>query len=150
LVSWAFEKREWEDEIDGVQPQSLSAAAADAGVMASQKRAVIIFNSLLHGFSWDGAPSLVPAIAVATWSGNLAFLSGYAVGTMVTMAAVTTLIGDWRRNEKGWAGLSAARHSAEAEYGVAGPGDCHWSCLVWLGDRIYVIRFHSNEFELES
>jgi hypothetical protein len=85
------EAREWEDEIDGVQPQSLSAAATDAGVKASQKRA---FNGLLHGSSWDGAPSLIPAVAVATWSGNLAFLSAYAVGTMVTMAAVTTLIGE--------------------------------------------------------
>jgi hypothetical protein len=90
------EAREWEDEIDGVQPQSLSAAAADPGVKATQKRAVV-FNGLLHGFSWDGAPSLAPAIAVATWSGNLAFLSAYAAGTMVTMAVVTSLIGEGTR-----------------------------------------------------
>jgi hypothetical protein len=90
------EAREWEDEIDGVQPQSLSAAATDAGVKMTQKRAVI-FNGLLHGFSWDGAPSLAPAIAVATWSGNLAFLSAYAVGTMTAMAIVTTLIGEGTR-----------------------------------------------------
>ncbi|CAB9509409.1 high-affinity nickel-transport family protein [Seminavis robusta] len=90
------EAREWEDEIDGVQPQSLSAAAADAGVKTAQKRAVI-FNGLLHGFSWDGAPSLAPAIAVATWSGNLTFLSAYAVGTMGAMAIVTTLIGEGTR-----------------------------------------------------
>jgi hypothetical protein len=90
------EAREWEDEIDGVQPQSLSAAAADAGIKTAQKRAVI-FNGLLHGFSWDGAPSLAPAIAVATWSGNLAFLSAYAVGTMATMAMVTTLVGEGTR-----------------------------------------------------
>ena len=92
------EAREWEDEMmeGGVQPQSLSAAAADAGVKTAQKRAVI-FNGLLHGFSWDGAPSLAPAIAVATWSGNLAFLSAYAVGTMAAMAIVTTLIGEGTR-----------------------------------------------------
>lgn len=90
------EAREWEEEIDGVQPQSLSAAAADAGVKTAQKRAVI-FNGLLHGFSWDGAPSLAPAIAVATWSGNLAFLSAYAVGTMSAMALTTTLIGEGTR-----------------------------------------------------
>jgi hypothetical protein len=86
--------------IDGVQPQSLSAAAADAGVKASQKRTVI-FNGLLHGLSWDGAPSLAPAIAVATWSGNLAFLSAYAVGTMVHGCA--NYLDHWRRNEKGCA-----------------------------------------------
>lgn len=90
------EAREWEEEIDGVQTQSLSAAAADAGVKSAQKRAVI-FNGLLHGFSWDGAPSLAPAIAVATWSGNLAFLSAYAVGTMGAMAIVTTLVGEGTR-----------------------------------------------------
>lgn len=90
------EAREWEEEIDGVQPQSLSAAAADAGIKSAQKRAVI-FNGLLHGFSWDGAPSLAPAIAVATWSGNLAFLAAYAVGTMTAMAIVTTLIGEGTR-----------------------------------------------------
>ena len=58
------EAREWESEIDGVQPQSLSAAAADVGIKSVQKRAVM-FNGLLHGFSWDGAPSLAPALAVA-------------------------------------------------------------------------------------
>jgi hypothetical protein len=90
------EAREWEEEIDGVQPQSLSAAAADAGIKNVEKRAVI-FNGLLHGFSWDGAPSLAPAIAVATWSGNLAFLTAYAVGTMSAMAVTTTLIGEGTR-----------------------------------------------------
>jgi hypothetical protein len=87
------EAREWEDEI-GTTPQSLSAAASpDAGVGQAQKRAVI-FNGLLHGFSWDGAPSLAPALAVATWGGNLAFLSAYATGTMTAMAITTTLIGE--------------------------------------------------------
>lgn len=90
------EAREWEEEIGGVQPQSLSAAAADAGIKNAEKRAVI-FNGLLHGFSWDGAPSLAPAIAVATWSGNLAFLTAYAVGTMSAMAVTTTLIGEGTR-----------------------------------------------------
>lgn len=90
------EAREWEDEIDGVMPQSLSAAAVDAGAKTAQKRAVI-FNGILHGFSWDGAPSLAPALAVATWSGNLAFLSSYAVGTMAAMALTTTLIGEGTR-----------------------------------------------------
>jgi hypothetical protein len=90
------EAREWEEEIDAVQPQSLSAAATDTGLKTAQKRAVI-FNGLLHGFSWDGAPSLAPAIAVASWSGNLAFLSAYALGTISTMAITTTLIGEGTR-----------------------------------------------------
>lgn len=91
------EAREWEDEMNGASPQSLSAAAApDSGIKDTQKRAVI-FNGLLHGFSWDGAPSLAPALAVATWSGNLAFLSAYAAGTMSAMAITTTLIGEGTR-----------------------------------------------------
>jgi hypothetical protein len=91
------EAREWEEEIvEGGQPQSLSAAALDSGVKTSSKGAVI-FNGLLHGFSWDGAPSLAPALAVATWSGNLTFLSAYATGTIAAMAITTTLIGEGTR-----------------------------------------------------
>jgi len=89
------EAREWKDEID-VSPQSLSAAAADVGVKSTQKRAVV-FNGLLHGLSWDGAPSLAPALAVATWGGNLSFLLSYALGTATTMAITTTLVGEGTR-----------------------------------------------------
>lgn len=91
---------EWEDDIiNGVQPQNLSAAAADAGISyckTSQERAVV-FNGLLRGFCWDGAPSLAQVIAVATWSRNLAFLSAYAFGTIATMAVTATLIGEGTR-----------------------------------------------------
>lgn len=91
------EAREWEAEIEGGSPaQSLSAAAGDDGVKLAQKRAVV-FNGVLHGFSWDGAPSLAPAIAVATWRGNLTFLLAYALGTMGAMALTTTLIGEGTR-----------------------------------------------------
>ena len=91
------EAREWEEEMNAVTAQSLSAAASpDTTVKDTQKRAVI-FNGLLHGFSWDGAPSLAPALAVATWGGNLAFLSAYAAGTMGAMAITTTLIGEGTR-----------------------------------------------------
>jgi hypothetical protein len=93
------EAREWED--DGLSPtaQSLSAAASPhSGVIVKESRnRSVIFNGLLHGFSWDGAPSLAPALAVATWGGNLAFLSAYAAGTMGAMAITTTLIGEGTR-----------------------------------------------------
>jgi len=99
------EAREWEEELvvaggGGIQqPQSLSAAAVDPSDTKSksvQKRAVL-FNGLLHGFSWDGAPSLAPALAVATWSGNLSFLLAYAMGTIAVMTVATTLIGEGTR-----------------------------------------------------
>eukprot|EP00560_Eucampia_antarctica_P005662 CAMPEP_0197834388 /NCGR_PEP_ID=MMETSP1437-20131217/22110_1 /TAXON_ID=49252 ORGANISM="Eucampia antarctica, Strain CCMP1452" /NCGR_SAMPLE_ID=MMETSP1437 /ASSEMBLY_ACC=CAM_ASM_001096 /LENGTH=308 /DNA_ID=CAMNT_0043439001 /DNA_START=139 /DNA_END=1065 /DNA_ORIENTATION=+ len=87
------EAREWKEEIGNVVPQSLSAAAADVGAKSSPKRAVI-FNGVLHGFSWDGAPSLAPAVAVATWRGSISFLLSYALGTIAAMAITTTLIGE--------------------------------------------------------
>lgn len=97
------EAREWEEELEEepvVQvTKSLSAAGVEiAGdhVTKVSNRAVI-FNGLLHGFSWDGAPSLAPALAVATWRGNIAFLIAYALGTMTTMAFTTTLIGEGTR-----------------------------------------------------
>lgn len=93
------EAREWEQDLTtSSQSQSLSAAVVDdvASKYSVQKRAVI-FNGLLHGFSWDGAPSLAPAVAVATWGGSVAFLSAYAVGTMTAMAITTTLIGEGTR-----------------------------------------------------
>uniref|UniRef100_A0A7R9ZBQ6 Nickel/cobalt efflux system n=1 Tax=Pseudictyota dubia TaxID=2749911 RepID=A0A7R9ZBQ6_9STRA len=90
------EAREWEAEIEGGVPQSLSAAAGEDGMKVAQKRAVV-FNGVLHGFSWDGAPSLAPAIAVATWRGNITFLLAYALGTMGAMTIATTLIGEGTR-----------------------------------------------------
>ena len=91
------EAREWSEEIEQSGPaQSLGAAAADDGVKEAQKRAVVV-NGILHGFSWAGAPSLAPAIAVATWSGNLTFLLSYATGTMAAMAVTTTIIGEGTR-----------------------------------------------------
>lgn len=75
-----------------VVPRSLSAAAT-----IEQKRPAkraVLFNGLLHGFSWDGAPSLAPALAVATWTENLAFLLAYGLGTIGAMTIVTTAIGE--------------------------------------------------------
>lgn len=44
----------------------------------------IFFNGVLHGFSWDGAPSLAPALALSSWSSVLWFLLAYCSGTMVS------------------------------------------------------------------
>ena len=100
------EAREWEEELEEedisvvqMPTKSLSAAGVDNvgdHVMNVRNRAVV-FNGLLHGFSWDGAPSLAPALAVATWRGNFAFLLSYALGTIAAMALTTTLIGEGTR-----------------------------------------------------
>lgn len=97
------EAREWGEEIeemaDIAPTKSLSAAGIDAvgDHVTEVKNRSVIFNGLLHGFSWDGAPSLAPALAVATWRGNMAFLVAYATGTMAAMALTTTLIGEGTR-----------------------------------------------------
>lgn len=103
------EAREWEaPEGDACEtapegtPQSLSAAATPAayGDPNPAKRAVL-FNGILHGFSWDGAPSLAPAVAISTWRGSLTFLLSYALGTMAAMALATTVIGEGTRRAAG-------------------------------------------------
>lgn len=91
------EALEWKVQLQEVQPKTLSAAANDVACSGSKSVRSVVFNGLLHGFSWDGAPSLAPAIAVATWRGNLTFLLSYAMGTMAAMAATTTLIGEGTR-----------------------------------------------------
>jgi len=94
------EAREWKVELEEPPTQSLSAAVVTsdvAGTMKTSQKRAVVFNGLLHGFSWDGAPSLAPAIAVATWRGNITFLLAYALGTILTMALTTTLIGEGTR-----------------------------------------------------
>lgn len=82
-------------------PQSPSAAAAAASPTVSDAKRAVLFNGILHGFSWDGAPSLAPAVAISTWRGSLTFLVSYALGTMAAMALATTIIGEGTRRAAG-------------------------------------------------
>lgn len=110
------EAREWEAPAgdacevtaatEGGSPQSLSAAVTPAtsaamAVNPNPAKRAVLFNGILHGFSWDGAPSLAPAVAISTWRGSLAFLLSYAIGTMGAMALATTLIGEGTRRAAG-------------------------------------------------
>mmetsp|Transcript_6219 Transcript_6219/g.6146 ORF Transcript_6219/g.6146 Transcript_6219/m.6146 type:complete len:119 (+) Transcript_6219:678-1034(+) len=96
------EAREWGEEMENSVPtKSLSAAVTPTSTAESKSSGgsgnqAILLNGLLHGFSWDGAPSLAPALAVASWGDNLAFLSAYGVGTVVVMAVATSFF--WGRN----------------------------------------------------
>jgi len=90
------EAREWEEDNNVLSPKSLSAAAVDHRVVRTEKKS-ILFNGLLHGFSCDGALSLVPALAVSTWRGNISFLLAYGLGTMGAMSIATTLVGEGTR-----------------------------------------------------
>jgi cytochrome c biogenesis protein CcdA len=52
-------------------------------------------NGLLHGFSWDGAPSLAPALAMSSWRSALAFLLSYCIGTMAAMSLTAGAFGEF-------------------------------------------------------
>eukprot|EP00751_Fragilariopsis_kerguelensis_P003036 CAMPEP_0170817318 /NCGR_PEP_ID=MMETSP0733-20121128/39952_1 /TAXON_ID=186038 /ORGANISM="Fragilariopsis kerguelensis, Strain L26-C5" /LENGTH=327 /DNA_ID=CAMNT_0011176983 /DNA_START=195 /DNA_END=1178 /DNA_ORIENTATION=+ len=98
------EARAWGEEMEEnavVPTKSLSAAVTPTstadGKSSSGGNQAILLNGLLHGFSWDGAPSLAPALAVASWGDNLAFLSAYGVGTVVVMAVATSFFGEGTR-----------------------------------------------------
>lgn len=93
------EAKEWAEEMDSLPAHSLSAAVSPNEVSGSinNRNRAVVFNGLLHGFSWDGAPSLAPALAVANWGGNLAFLSAYAVGTVAMMVVATSFVGEGTR-----------------------------------------------------
>ena len=87
------EAREW--NADDV---ALEAAVAEEGASSpSTAKTAVLFNGILHGFSWDGAASLAPAVAIASWRGSLTFLVSYALGTMAAMTLATTVIGEGTR-----------------------------------------------------
>eukprot|EP01035_Chromulina_nebulosa_P019595 gene19595-25499_t len=54
----------------------------------------IFANGLLHGFSWDGAPSLAPALAMSTWESILGFLLSYCIGTTFAMSLAVGLLSE--------------------------------------------------------
>mmetsp|Transcript_11064 Transcript_11064/g.20679 ORF Transcript_11064/g.20679 Transcript_11064/m.20679 type:complete len:318 (+) Transcript_11064:469-1422(+) len=90
------EAKNFDSEEDSVPSSLVMTEGEEDGAVKAQKRAVV-FNGILHGFSWDGAPSLAPALAVATWKGSISFLLAYSLGTMGAMSITTTLIGESTR-----------------------------------------------------
>lgn len=54
----------------------------------------IFANGLLHGCSLDGAPSILPAIAMNSWESALTFLSAYCFGTIFTMSFTAGIVGE--------------------------------------------------------
>lgn len=54
----------------------------------------IFANGFLHGFSWDGAPSLAPALAMTSWNGVLSFLMAYCAGTMIAMSLTAGFVAE--------------------------------------------------------
>lgn len=98
------EAREWEPPEDACEVLNDDGTVSPAESMAvnpNPRKRAVLFNGILHGFSWDGAPSLAPAVAIATWRGSLTFLLSYALGTMAAMTMATMIIGEGTRRAAG-------------------------------------------------
>jgi hypothetical protein len=59
----------------------------------SMRNRAIFANGVLHGFSWDGAPSIAPALAISTWQAAVYFLLAYSLGTVLAMSISASAIG---------------------------------------------------------
>jgi hypothetical protein len=81
------------DETQGVS--SISPSPADFKKLCkSCSLSIFIFmNGLLLGFSWDGLPSLGPALTASSMKQLLKFLISYAVGTMLAMGTIACTVG---------------------------------------------------------
>lgn len=76
---------------DATVQRSVGAAGYSPGAGVARETGggrAIFLNGILHGFSWDGAPSLAPALALSSWSSVLWFLLAYCSGTMVSAELV--------------------------------------------------------------
>ncbi len=74
-----------------------SSSIVGGGVTASRTTGglkTIFLNGLLHGLNWDGAPSLMPALACTGWNGVYRYLFAYCSGTILSMSAATVVIGE--------------------------------------------------------
>jgi hypothetical protein len=54
----------------------------------------LFLNGLVHGLSLDGAPSLVPAMAMTSWIDATRFLLAYCAGTMLAMSIAAGSVGE--------------------------------------------------------
>ncbi|TFJ87158.1 hypothetical protein NSK_001490 [Nannochloropsis salina CCMP1776] len=85
-------------DVSAVMPlEAEGSIAGSAASGAAKKKATgkaVFLNGLLHGFSWDGTPTLAPALAFDSWLPVMTFLCSYGLGTMLSMSTATSLIGE--------------------------------------------------------
>ena len=72
---------------------SISDGTLNSRTSTTSYRAILA-NGMLHGFSWDGVPSLAPAVTMSSWTGALSFLSAYSLGTIVAMSLAAGTMGE--------------------------------------------------------
>lgn len=54
----------------------------------------IFLNGCFLGMSWDGLPSLAPTLALYSWQLLSAFLVAYIAGTVLTISAASSFVGE--------------------------------------------------------
>lgn len=67
---------------------------AEPRISSLKSNTAIFSNGVLHGFSWDGAPSLAPALTLSSWRSVVFFLLSYCFGTMLAMSATAGAVGE--------------------------------------------------------
>lgn len=82
----------------GLKENLLDQPDEDTEVSSKPRNFQAIFaNGVLHGFSWDGAPSLAPTLAIKSWTGILGFLLSYCIGTMLMMSIASGFLSEASR-----------------------------------------------------
>lgn len=87
-------------EIGGTELEEKSQSMMLRGqkVLTSVAIPITIFaNGCFLGLSWDGLPSLAPALALYSWEHLFAFLAAYCLGTVLTVATASGFIGESTR-----------------------------------------------------
>eukprot|EP01039_Chlorochromonas_danica_P009751 gene9750-10785_t len=97
--------QEEEHQLESIDQSSGQGSSKGRQQSAGRANLALVANGILHGFSWDGVPSIAPAMAVKTWQAALAYLLAYALGTIVAMGstagaagALSTRLGKWTDN----------------------------------------------------
>lgn len=86
------EEKSAEAGVDSTKSKATPSSSTSPAYPKSSR--AIFANGILHGLSWDGAPSLAPAITMASWKSALTFLLSYSIGTIITMSLAAGAVGE--------------------------------------------------------
>jgi len=89
------EEKSAEAGVDSTKSKATPSTSSSSTTPAYPRSSRAIFaNGILHGLSWDGAPSLAPAITMTSWKSALTFLLSYSIGTIITMSLAAGAVGE--------------------------------------------------------
>jgi len=90
------EEKSAEAGVDSTKSKATPSTSSSSSTTPAYPRSsrAIFANGILHGLSWDGAPSLAPAITMTSWKSALTFLLSYSIGTIITMSLAAGAVGE--------------------------------------------------------